>query len=376
MGSMRTKLLLVLGLALCCLGKQKAMSETVSPNADPGRLRVIVRAEAQKTGTKAVVFGMWVRDREILTMALGNSMTTVPATTAMHWRIGGIAETFMSTLLLMLVEQGRIDLDDKISRWFPQLLAADQVTVRMLVGNTAGYIDYVAVEDFLKLELAEPFRTFTEDELINYSVRDGKMNFPPGTSQQYSHTDNVILGQVIQRATRQSMKELYDKNIFGPMRMNDTRYPVDQQIPSPVLHAFTMDREVYEDCTYWNPFWGSTPGLPTSTIRDLGKWGPIFGTGRLISPAHFREQIAPTSVGKGKNKPDLYFAYGFVVANGWLVQNPSIDGYSGGFGYNLATGVTIVVGSTKTEAATTDASAFDILREVVRYVTPASPINF
>ena len=226
------------------------MSETVSPNADPGRLRVIVRAEAQKTGTKAVVFGMWVRDREILTMALGNSMTTVPATTAMHWRIGGIAETFMSTLLLMLVEQGRISLDDTISRWFPQLLAADQVTVRMLVGNTAGYIDYVAVEDFLKLELAEPFRTFTEDELINYSVRDGKMNFPPGTSQQYSHTDNVILGQVIQRATRQSMKELYDKNIFGPMRMNDTRYPVDQQIPSPVLHAFTMDREVYEDCTY------------------------------------------------------------------------------------------------------------------------------
>ena len=105
---MRTKLLLVLGLALCCLAKQKAMSETVSPNADPGRLRIIVRAEAQKTETKAVVFGMWVRDREILTMALGNSMTTVPATTAMHWRIGGIAETFMSTLLLMLVEQGRI----------------------------------------------------------------------------------------------------------------------------------------------------------------------------------------------------------------------------------------------------------------------------
>ena len=105
---MRTKLLLLLGLALCCPGTQNAMSETVSPNADPGRLRVIVQAEAQKAGTKAVEFGMWVHEREILTMALGNSMTTVPATTAMHYRIGGIAETFMSTLLLMLVEQGRI----------------------------------------------------------------------------------------------------------------------------------------------------------------------------------------------------------------------------------------------------------------------------
>ena len=79
---------------------------------------------------------------------------------------------------------------------------------------------------------------------------------------------------------------------------------------------------------------------------------------------------------KATNKPDLYFAYGFVVANGWLVQNPSINGYSGGFGYNLANGVTIVVEATKSETATTDASAFDILREVAKYVTPASPINF
>jgi D-alanyl-D-alanine carboxypeptidase len=99
-----------------------------------------------------VEFGIWLGDREILTMALGHSMTTVPATTDMHYRIGGIAETFMSTLLLMLVEKERISLDDKISRWFPNLLRADQVTVRMLVANTAGYIDYVTVDDFLKLQ--------------------------------------------------------------------------------------------------------------------------------------------------------------------------------------------------------------------------------
>ena len=303
-------------------------------------------------------------------------MTTVPATTNMHYRIGRVAETFMSTLLLLLAEQGRINLDEKISRWFPHLLGADKVTPRMLVANTAGYIDYVTVEDFLKLQLAEPFRTFTDEELIHYSVRDGLMNFAPGTSQQYSHTDNVILGQVIQRATNESIKELYEKNIFGPLCMKDTRFPVNQEIQEPVLHAFTSERGVYEDNTYWNPSWGSTPGLPTSNLHDVGKWGPILGTGRFISPAHFQEQTAPTSVGKGKNRPDLYFAYGFVVANGWLVQNPSINGYSGAFGYNLATGVTIVVEATKGKAATTDSSAFDIFRQVVSYVTPQSPINF
>jgi D-alanyl-D-alanine carboxypeptidase len=96
----------------------------------------------------------------------------------------------------------------------------------------------------------------------------------------------------------------------------------------------------------------------------------------LISPEHFQEQIAPTAVGKGKNRADLYFAYGFIVANGWLAQNPSINGYSGAFAYNLSNGVTIVVAATKSEATTTDASAFNILREVTKYVTPATPINF
>lgn len=172
------------------------------------------------------------------------------------------------------------------------------------------------------------------------------------------------------------MSDLYEKYLFGPLGMKDTRLPLDQEIQSPVLHAFSTDRKVYEDCTYWNPFWGSTPGLPTSNLHDLGKWGPIFGTGRLISPAHFKEQTAPTSAGKGRNRPDLYFAYGFVVANGWLVQNPYINGYNGAFGYNLATGVTIVVEATKGETAVSDAPAFEIFRKVVDYATPATPINF
>lgn len=344
-----------------------------SPNLDTNTIRKIVEARAEKDGTKAVEFGIWQGDRELLTTALGHSMTEVPAATSMHYRIGGIAETFMSTLLLMLEEQGRIDLDQKISRWFPKLLNADQVTPRMLVSNTAGYIDYVYVDDFNKLQEAQPFRTFTDDELINYSVRDGKMQFAPGTSQKYSHTDNVILGQVIERATNESIAELYKKNIFKPMHMTGTSFPANEEIPGPVLHAFTKERKLYEDCTYWNPSWGSTPGLPISDLRDIGKWGPILGAGRLISPAHFKEQIAPP---KGNKRPDLYFAYGFVVANGWIVQNPSINGYSGAFAYNMANGVTVTVEATKSENATTDSAAFDILREVVKYVTPQSTINF
>ena len=350
-------------------------------NSDPRILRDIVTSEAAKRNSKAIEFGMWVDNSKILTMALGDSMTNVPALTTMHYRIGGIAETFMSTLLLILVKQHRIDLDWTIGRWFPGLLAADQVTFRMLVADTAGYIDYVVVPDFVALQESQPFRAFTDDELINYSVRDNKMNFPPGTSQAYSHTDNVILGQAIERATGRSIKQLYNENLFVPLGMKDTYFPINQNIRNPVLHAFTSERSMkgcpfYEDCTYWNPSWGSTPGLPISNLSDIGKWGPILGTGRLLTPELFREQIAPTSVGKGTNRPDVYFAFGFVVTNGWIVQNPAINGYSGAFAYSMPHGVTITLAATKSETSTTDFAAFEILREVVKYVTPDSPIAF
>ncbi len=346
------------------------------PNADPQALKALVEREAQRAGTSAVEFGMWIGAREVLTMATGQSMTTVPATTAMHYRIGGITETFQSVLLLKLAELGRIDLEATIDRWFPDLLGAKEVTVRMLVANTAGYPDYVRRDDFEAAVLAQPFKTFTDAELIAYAVKDGKMNYPPGTSQAYSHSEYVILGQVIQRATGQTLKELYEQLILGPLGLKDTQFPTNQEIQAPVLHAFSSDRKVFEDSTYWNPSWASATGALTSNLHDLGRWGPIFGKGQLLSPASFRTQTAPSSVGKGRNRADLYFAYGFVVANGWYVQNPSMNGYSGGFAYNPKYDVTLVVEATKNAKPTIDPAGIHILREAVKYVTPETPLSF
>ena len=158
-----------------------------------------------------MIYGVWSGASEVLVEALGTSTPGVPATTNMHYRIGGITETFMVTLLFMLADQRRIDLDAKISRWFPTLLAAEQVTPRMLAANTAGYLDYVKDNAWLKRLLADPFTPFTDDELIDYAVRGGRMNYaPPGSGWAYSHTEYVILGQVIQRATGQSIQSLYE----------------------------------------------------------------------------------------------------------------------------------------------------------------------
>lgn len=363
---------LVAALLLAC----SQVSSAQPPQADPAHLQAILNAASQEAGTQAVEFGMWMGDREVLTTALGHSMTSVPANTQMHWRVGGMSELFEGTLLMMLVDEKRIDLDQTISKWFPDLLGADKVTVRMLISCTAGYPDYVTNADFVKLAIAEPYRHFSDDDLIAYAVSGGKMSYPPGTSQRYSHTELVLLGQVLQRATGQSIQELYQTYILKPHGLNDTQAPTDQEIQPPVLHAYSSDRGVYEDCTYYNPSWGSVPGLLTSNLRDLGKWGRLFGTGALLKPESWAAMTAPSSVGLGGNRKDLYFCYGFVYANGWYVQNPNMNGYAGAFAYNPSNGVTLVVASTRSAQPTVDPGAFYILKKVVEYVTPASPINF
>lgn len=326
-----------------------------------------------ESGAKGLLAGVWKGEQKVFSVALGESMTSVPAGEEMHFRIGGVSETFLGTLLMILTEKNMISLDDKISKWLPELLASDQVTVGMLIKNTAGYKDYVLNEKFVNLVTKEPFRKFTPDEIIAFATEDGELNFPPGTDQKYSHTEFTILGEVIKRAVKKSMYELYDEFIFNPLKLEHTGYCTDAELPYPVLHAFSKDRGVYEDATFWNPSWTGESGSLYSTLDDLGKWAHVFGTGKFLIPESFKILVSRY---KDTGKPELYFASGFVVANGWYLQNPSFNGYSGAFGYFPGEELTLIVYTTESEVTAAGKNAFYIFKDLVKILTPDSQINF
>ncbi len=327
----------------------------------------------EETHVKAVLAGVWIGEREILTVALGESMTSVPADVDMHVRIGGVTETFFGTLLMILAQQGKVSLDDKVSKWLPNLIAADKVTLGMLIKNTAGYKDYVLNQEFIDLVTKESFRKITREEIFAYATSDGELNFPPGTNQRYSHTEFTILGEVLERATGKTMSELYEENIFRPLGLHHTGYSINTDLPSPILHAFSSDRGIYEDATFWNPSWTVDSGPIYSNLPDLGIWARAFGKGKLLTPAYFDSLVSrPAGVGR----PDLYFASGFGVANGWYIQNPSFNGYSGAFGYLPAKEVTIIIFTTESENPKSNKQAINMLKELAKIITPESPINF
>ena len=96
---------------------------------------------------KAVIVRVTVDGKEVLTQAVGDSMTGVPATPQMHFRNGAVAISYVSTLLLKLVDDKKVSLDDKMSKWLPDFPHADQVTLGQLAQMTSGYPDYVLGND-------------------------------------------------------------------------------------------------------------------------------------------------------------------------------------------------------------------------------------
>lgn len=279
---------------------------------------------------KAMIYGLWMDEKPISINAVGYSMMRVPATKEMHFRIGGVTETMLTTLLMQLVEQEKLNLNDPIAQWYPDLPNASLVTLKMLANGTSGYPDYVYNKKFIDAVINHPFRHWSDKELLDFALMQEPL-FTPGTNQHYSHTDYVLLGSILKQANSKSMNNLFHEAIFDILTMNNTRFNRTANIPDPVLHSFSQDRTIYEDATFWSPSWTSTSGATLSTIEDLGVWANAWMKGSLLSAQSTQQLRAPDTVGKGKNTSSLYFAMGFVVANHWLVQNPSFGGFSGIF---------------------------------------------
>lgn len=319
---------------------------------------------------KAIIYGLWVDGKPISIRALGDSMTQVPATTEMHFRIGGVTETLLTTSLMQLVEKKKLKLDDKVARWFPELPNANKVTLKMLANGTSGFPDYVHNKKFVETLLSNPFKEWSEKDILDYAFMESPV-FEPGTNQSYSHTDYVILGSIISQSSNKNLDKVFRSLILKPLSMKETHYNLKPNIASPVLHAYTEDRGLYEESSFWSPSWTSSSGSMTSTIYDLGLWANAWMKGRLLTKQSVKQLRAPDTVGLGNNREDLYFAMGFLFANHWLVQNPSFGGYSGIFAVLPEKKMVFIAFMTvKPDAAKAGHLGVKLLKELVPELAP------
>lgn len=316
----------------------------VAPGELADGIRTIV-AEAMETfDLTAVIANVQVGETTILRQAFGESMTGVPATPDMHFRNGAVAIAYMSTVLFRLQEQGVLSIDDTLDTWIPDYPKADQVTLGMLMNSTSGYADYVSLE-LLSLH-DDPFQQFTPDDLIGIGLSQ-PMVCDPGTCFAYAHTNFVILGEVMQKAAGKPLEDLIAEFVLTPLALDNTRSEQTAIIQQPVLHAFTAERGVYEDSTFWDPSWTLARGaVMTTDIDDLATSAAAIGEGSLLSPDSHAAQLAAPATPLPPFTDTTYFAMGALVTNGWVAQTPSFAGYAAAMAYLPSHKMTIAVAST------------------------------
>jgi CubicO group peptidase (beta-lactamase class C family) len=342
--SLRTVALLA---GVVCLLTLVARPQPASGASVRTRIDGLIHNAIAHHGLRAAIFQVTVNGRPVMTSAFGSSMTGVPATTKMHFRNGAVAISYMSTLLLRLVDQGKVKLDDKLSKWLPNLRDANRVTLGMLARMTAGYHDYALDPRLIDNLFANPFGVIPTSDQLRLAL-DTPQQFTPGRNWSYSHSDYVILGLALEKITKLPLNVALSRMVLRPLGLRNTVASQTAEIPPPVLHAFTPERKSFlgippsrpfnEDSTFWNPSWTLADGaVETTDITDLTRTAIGIGSGRLLTRRSYRQQIDP-HLGFGYPQPGcerctkLTRAYGYgigVVRNGsWILQNPMFGGYA------------------------------------------------
>ena len=260
-----------------------------------------------------------VRDGQLIKSrgyGLANLELNVRATEDTVYEIGSNTKQFTAAAVMMLVEEGKINLDDKLTKYFPEAPESwSGITVRHLLSHTSGIQNHVAVPDWLNV-----FKTSITSETTPARNELLKMffklplEFQPGETWSYDNTGYYLLGIIIEKASGKSYWEFLAERIFHPLGMTATRNTEPQPIVPNRASGYEWVNDHFENRPILAPFIAFSAGSILSTVKDMAKWDAALYSEKLLKESSLRQMWAVTKTNDGADAP---FDYGF----GWFISH-------------------------------------------------------
>lgn len=273
----------------------------------------------------------------IIKRGVGNIETGEPMDENNYFRIASITKTFTGTAVLLLADEGKINLDSTISHYLFEynVPSGTKITIRMLGNMRSGLYNYTNDPGFLALLKEYNYiRNLPPDSLIATSFRH-PLSFEPGTDFEYSNTNTVLLGLLIEKVTGKPAGQVIREKVLNPLNLKHTHWPNSIFLLSPYCHGYSAD-DNYNiiDASIISPTMGYTAGAMISTINDLKIWAKALAEGQLLSARMKTERFS-----WGRND------YGFNVTreNNWIGHDGSIRGYNSSIRYNSEKKITLAI---------------------------------
>ena len=224
-----------------------------------------------------------------------------------RFRVGSLTKSFVATVALQLVDEGRLSLSDTVERWLPGVLPyGRQVTVRQLLNHTSGVPDFV-LPALIELYRGNRFRSWRPRELVAL-IAGQPQDFPAGSAWSYSNTGYVLAGMIIERVTRRPLGRALERRIFQPLRLRDTSFPVNFPfLPDRHLRGYSLDLDDelnpvegrLLDFTVYNPSLAWAAGNVVSDMDDLARFYRALLGGRLLAPDRLAEMKTRVEIDPG-----------------------------------------------------------------------------
>ena len=239
-----------------------------------------------------------------------------PATKETVYEIGSTSKQFTATAIMMLVEEGKVRLDDTITKYFPEAPQAwSGVTIRHLLTHTSGIQNHVAVPhwlDVFRTNLA--FETApSRDELLKMFFKL-PLEFQPGETWAYDNTGYYLLGIIIEKASGKSYWQFLDERIFKPLGMNATRSTDPQPIVRNRASGYEWKNDHFENRPVLLPTIAFSAGSLLSTVEDMAKWDAALYSEKLLKKSSLDQMWTAVATNDGAAAP---FNYGF----GWFIDS-------------------------------------------------------
>ncbi|MCB0630105.1 MAG: serine hydrolase domain-containing protein [Saprospiraceae bacterium] len=213
-------------------------------------------------------------------------------------RVGSTVKTFTAVSVLLLQEDGKLDLDDPVSHYLPAeelkgLRNAEQATVRQLLQHSSGIYNYIVNLEFQTASLNDLTRVWQPEELLQYA-RDKPANFPPGTDVAYSNTNYVLLGMIIEQVSGQPFYEFFEERLFLPFGLKFTQFAAIDPVPENIVHGYVdlySKLNVIDATQYsgWDYF--TADGGLISNAFDLATFLQALFEGKILQASSLEEMM-------------------------------------------------------------------------------------
>lgn len=247
---------------------------------------------------------------------MANLELDIPMQADNIFRIGSITKQFTAVAILQLMEQGKLNLQDEITRFIPDYPAqGNKITIEHLLTHTSGIQSYTGMKDYMERMRID----LKPAEMIDY-FKNQPMKFTPGTKWEYNNSGYFLLGYIIETITGKTYAEYLEENFFKPLGMTNSFYGSDTRIIKNRVDGYSMGENGFENAKPLSMTQPYSAGSIQSTVGDLFKWHQAVHSYQLIKKENLAKAFTKFKLADGTETD-----YGYGWGLGYVQESPTID---------------------------------------------------